>query len=546
MNKMLKHCFLVLLLIVTLSACQPPKTISEIHFADDNFAACVKQTGIEQFAQLKTLDCSDRDIKQADEIKYFTALTTLNLSENELTDIDVSHNQQLQRLEIWSNVQPEVRLGQLPQLRALTIDGDLQSIDLSDGDLSQRFPALTKLSLIGSPHSSLAKITVRHPRLSELSWYDLGHQPDKVSLKPGRINLKLDTPALKQLDINNPAIGQIKLSPMPALASIMLEHTQQQTLTLNDLPQLNSVIVDNNALASLTLQRLPALTTLSASVNQLTTLTLTELPALQDLRAAHNRLTELDLASLPSLRTFNINDNYFPTIAALPLKDADLKACISHNGRRQYTTEVTAINCRGKLAATDLSPLTNLQSLQLVLTDAMDALDLSSLQQLQDIRLSIVIGQRNRIGRLILPKDSQLNGIDLNEIELQQLTLPSLPHLTELRIASHQLQTLTLPTLPKLKKFVLYDAPLTDLSIAHQPQLTELTLAHNGLKTLALIDLPQLKRPWLGNNLYRFERLTLRQLPQLDKVCMSGFDRMPKAVDSDRSKAELANLFWRC
>ena len=89
--------------------------ISELSFADDNLAACVTETaqlhGWTTVARLGSLNCSARGISSADGIDQLVALSSINLSANALTDIDVSSNTHLRYLYLQENNFATIDLG---------------------------------------------------------------------------------------------------------------------------------------------------------------------------------------------------------------------------------------------------------------------------------------------------------------------------------------------------------------------------------------------------------------------------------------------------
>ncbi len=103
--------------------------------------------GIEFFTALETLDCSDNDIENLD-LSGNTNLKELYCSENNLHELDVSGLQQLAKLDCGYNELSELVLTQNPMLNDLHISANpITELDLSNNPDLQRFEAsYTKLT----------------------------------------------------------------------------------------------------------------------------------------------------------------------------------------------------------------------------------------------------------------------------------------------------------------------------------------------------------------------------------------------------------------
>lgn len=86
--------------------------VEYVHFLDGNFKAyCVRNfdsdgdggISIEEAGKVKTIDCSNSDIRFLSGIQYFSSIEKLNCSGNQLTSLDVSKNTALNYLACFNN-----------------------------------------------------------------------------------------------------------------------------------------------------------------------------------------------------------------------------------------------------------------------------------------------------------------------------------------------------------------------------------------------------------------------------------------------------------
>lgn len=90
--------------------------------------------GIEYFANLTELNASDNQLEELD-ISHNKRLTKLNVNTNQLESLDVSHNTQLTDLDAGSNSLEKLDVSNNTQLTFLNVsDNQLTEIDLSNNE----------------------------------------------------------------------------------------------------------------------------------------------------------------------------------------------------------------------------------------------------------------------------------------------------------------------------------------------------------------------------------------------------------------------------
>lgn len=149
------------------------KDISE-YISDENFRSCImSQYNMEQFEkkevlevedlkQIRNLNCSSYMIANTKGVEKLTNLTTLNLSNNNITTINLEKNLELESLEIKNNLLKKINVSR---------NINLLNLDLSDNKIKQIFLAnnilLKKLDL---SNNQLTQLDIKgNLNLSELS-----------------------------------------------------------------------------------------------------------------------------------------------------------------------------------------------------------------------------------------------------------------------------------------------------------------------------------------------------------------------------------------
>ncbi|MEC6907284.1 hypothetical protein [Photobacterium piscicola] len=135
-HRHLRNVVITAITSAVLTGCAQPKTVSSLTFLDPNFKRCVVTQGKDNIRQITSLKCSHFNIRDAREIRYLTALKSLDLSSNRLTYLDISHNQQLQLVSVEHNKLAHLNLTDNPQLKIVNVSfNHLKTLDVSDNPL---------------------------------------------------------------------------------------------------------------------------------------------------------------------------------------------------------------------------------------------------------------------------------------------------------------------------------------------------------------------------------------------------------------------------
>lgn len=217
--------------------------------------------GIEYFTALTTLDCSEQKLTTLD-VSANTNLTTLNCSENRLTSLDLSKN------------------------TALT-------------ELNCRYNKLTSLDL--SKNTALTTLNCSYNKLAAL---DVSNNTD-----------------LNDLICSENQLERLNVSANTALTRLTCNDNKLVALVLGQNTALTTLACDSNQLTSLDVRGNTNLTKLYCGSNQLRTLDLSKNTQLTSLLCAKNQLTSLDLSAtkVTKYESFDTNNNQY----TLGLKDGD-------------------------------------------------------------------------------------------------------------------------------------------------------------------------------------------------------------------------------
>ena len=247
---------IVLLLIVGLaqaanSAFAATIAINSITFPDANFRSFIQRQSYgtdgyltdAEIASVTSIDVSSKQIEDLKGIEYFTALTYLYCSINQLTSLDVSKNTALKELQCNSN--------------------QLTSLDVSQN---------TKLTYLYCSSNQLTSLDVSK------------------------------NTALKGLYCNSNQLTSLDVSKNTALEELFCSSNQLTSLDVSKNTALETLRCSSNQLTSLDVSKNTALKELQCNSNQLTSLDVSQNTALRNLDCRNNQLTSLNVSQNTALK----------------------------------------------------------------------------------------------------------------------------------------------------------------------------------------------------------------------------------------------------
>ena len=272
-------------------------------------------------------DQSGNDIRNADELKYFTSLKYLTLSVNkQLTSLDLSKNTALTELYCNFNQLTSLDVSGCAALKYLNCDySELTSIDVS---------GCAALEVLLCYSNQLTSLDVSG--CAALEYLELSFNNQLTSLDVS------GCAALKYLNCYSNQLTSLDLSKNTALTELSCGKNQLTSLDLSNNTALTSLSCSTNQLTSLDLSNNTALTSLYCSTNQLTSLDLTNNTALTSLSCSTNQLTSLDLSNNTALTSLYCSTNQLTSL--------DLTNNTALERLECYSNDITSLDvsmCRG-------------------------------------------------------------------------------------------------------------------------------------------------------------------------------------------------------
>ena len=190
-------------------------------------------------------------------IKYFTALTELECTQNVLESLDMSENKNLVRLECQNNHLTELNVGENENLKVLHCENNpLTSLDVSGNE---------NLGTLNCSNTPLTSLDVsQNTKLT-----DLACSENALTALDVRAN-----PNLKNLDCSSNALKALNVSGNKELQKLECKNDQLTTLDVSGNTKLMYLYCEQNQLTSLDVSKNTRLDSLSCQGNRLTFLDL--------------------------------------------------------------------------------------------------------------------------------------------------------------------------------------------------------------------------------------------------------------------------------
>ena len=302
-------------------------------------------------AAVTELDLSNKGLTDLGGIEYFTGLTKLNISRNNLTSLDVSQNTNLTELDCRYNELTELDVSLLTALTSLFCNGN----ELTELDVS----ALTALTVLYCGQNNLSKLDVsKNTELIDLSCDDNGFLSE--------LNLSANT-KLEKLDCYRCDLSSLDLSANTKLTSLNVG-SQTLTFDLSSNTELVSLDCRYCSLTELDLSKQTKLESLICNNNQLTTLNLSANTALKELVCYLNTLTELDLSANTALKRLECWGSKLTSLnlsGVVALEELNCENSSLTTLDLSTNTALRDLNCgKNNLTALDVSNNTNLSQLR--------------------------------------------------------------------------------------------------------------------------------------------------------------------------------------
>ena len=460
--------------------------INEINFPDSNFRNYLRglnwaKNGFfsdNEIKQIKEMDISGRYIEDLTGIEFFTALASLDCSNNSLTSLDLSGNAALTKLVCngtsWKHIYGEglhsINVSRNTSLKHLSCNYNLlTSLDLSNNTaleyLDCDYSSLTSLDL-----SNNTALRFLHCRFNQLSSLDLSKNN-----------------AIVYLDCRDNKLTSLDLSSNTALEDLNCDSNLLTQLDISKNIGLKKIDCSRNPFTSLDFSGHPSLTFLNCSdygnkVSTLASLNVSNCPKLKALYCEgyyNNRgaLSTLNAWNCVSLDTLNCMGNQLTSLTIMDCPSLNYLEC-SYN-------ELTGLDLSGKQYLTEVKCRNN-QLLSLSVRDCpkLEMLDccnnhISSLGVSTNIALSGLYCANNQIAELYVAKNRMLNVLQCDNNQLTSLDVSENWKLAGLTCSKNHLRA---------------------LDVSENKLLTDLICNNNQLKSIKMSN-GRLKDVWCFGNL---------------------------------------------
>ena len=414
---------------------------------------------------------SGKNISNLKGIEYFTNLSSLNISNNNLTSVDLSHNTNLEDLYCSNNQLTSLNLSNLTNLEIL---------DCSNNKLTtlyaNNFSYLKTLNC--SNNTLLTELYCYEDNLTTLNVTGCTALKKLYGLK----NYSLSTitglancTALTYLSLSNCALTDMSaVSGMNNLTNLYLDNNRLTTLDVHGKSQLQYLTVYNN----------PYLTDLKCYNCKLNYLDVSDCPALQELRCYYNAnmTTLMGLAECTALTYLDCEDCQISDLSALNTL-TNIQKIFARNNKLTSL----AVNNKGSLVTLRVSGNTTLTTLNCY-RNALTSLNVTGCTGLKDLRCYENANLTTITG---LADCAAIIYLDCEDCQISDLSVVnSMTNIQKIYARNNKLTTFA----------VTGKSDLTYLRVSGNQSLTSLQCANNALTTLDFTNCPALTHASCAGN----------------------------------------------
>ena len=287
-----------------------------------------------KLANVKEIRVVESGITSLKGVEYFTNLTLLSCSNNQLTSLDVTQNSLLEQLYCSENQLTTLDVSQNTKLEDLQcLNNNLTSLDVTKNTLLRYFRCENNI-LTSLDVSKNVKLTSLFCEANRLTALDVSRNTELGLLKCENNSISsLDVSnntKLNYLDCSNNKLTSLDVSKNSKLEKLLCRNNQLTSLDVTKNPKLvffscgynklksldvskNTLLVYlycyGNQLTSLDVSKNTALTNLSCGGNQISSLALSGLAALEELLCSDNKIAQLNLSNNTKLKTIECHGN---------------------------------------------------------------------------------------------------------------------------------------------------------------------------------------------------------------------------------------------
>jgi len=477
-------------------------SINALTVLDVSGQSIAELTGIQDFTALESLDCSNNQITTLDLISN-TALTSVDCSANNLVSMIIKNNNNVNLVDFDATNNPgltciavddatQIGAGWLKDAAASYADNcNSGQTFVPDDNFEQALIASGLDSLLDNYVVTDSIDSLRVLDVSNSNIFDLRGIEDFVlldTLDCSENNLSaLDInqlTSLKRLTCFSNYLPSLDVTANDSLTSLNCGDNRLTTMDVSQNTLLEELIFDSNFLSAIDISANDSLLVLNGNSNSLTNLGLDLSTALQleVLFASNNNLTILDLSQNDQLIKLECADNYLETLdltANVSLRSLDCSLNLLSTLDLSSNILLDTINCNSN-QLTNLAFLTNPQ-LQFV---SADDNQLAGINVNNNLLLSTLLVSSNELTTLNVSNNTALNTLLCDENQLDILDVTNNLLLLGLSCKNNLLNNLNTDQNVALLSLSCDDNQINSLDLSNNPALIELSCNNNQLDSL--------------------------------------------------------------
>ncbi|MFV0394230.1 MAG: leucine-rich repeat domain-containing protein, partial [Coprobacillaceae bacterium] len=265
--------------------------INEETFPDEKFRAFALKNGTSDgyvgntIKNMTTITLKGQSISSLKGIEYFENVVTLDVSNNYLTELNLSHNLMLQKLYCEENALEKIVFGNNIYLKSISaFDNLIKDVDI------RNLPSLEKLSIS-----------------SALETIDLSNNPKLKSLyiidqKMISLDLRNNTD-LEVIDCILQNMETLELEDKPNLTKLRIPYGKLKTLNISECPNLMELNCNSNYLYTLDVRNNPLLNQLFFTSSKMVSLKLLDKEYI-----SNQGLSSSHIINIAEKNTFNLKE----------------------------------------------------------------------------------------------------------------------------------------------------------------------------------------------------------------------------------------------
>lgn len=518
---------------------------------DKNFKSCLEEIFKREnyifINEVKEINCADKNIEYIGDLRYFTSLETLN----------ISNNPKIQELPLHYSIK---NLGKLHSIYASNtsirrIDtSNLKNLDISNTPIEyllfEEYESYQLTSLKINNTNNLKNVYFKRIRNnlkifeannSELETLELANMPNIETLNLSNTNINnLDFSSninIKNLDVsNNKNIKDIDLINHKFIENLNISNTSISNLNIDNGKLLSLINANNTNIDSLNISHVDAIKSISINNTPfLNNIALGNTNNLKNIDISDSNISSLNLLSVPNLKKLIANNT---KISNILLSNTDnLEYLYIHDNQNLNRLDLGTLNnlieiniSNTSIDNLDLSQSINLEQVQ-SRGSSVSEIDLRDSPKIEFINVSnnsnllnLYLGDTENLTELIANKTGITNDLRLeNALNLKTLQLSN-SNVRSLNLSnSPELSTLDITNIPNLRQLEIASINSKDIDLTGNSNLESINILDTDISYLITSGLYNLKDIRANNTLLK--EIDLSNLSKLESV---NFENNPE------------------